>query len=283
MPERLSLAELATLDRAGFVAHLAPVFEHSPWIADAAFEHGPFASRAHLQAALWRVLAEAPAERRLALIAAHPELAADGELTAESAAEQHTAGLDGLEATVRDRLAAANAAYRERYGFPCIVCVRRAGTLERIVGEIERRTASTRERQIEENLEEIGEITRLRLADLISAGWVTTHVIDTTRGRGAAGMAVTVAIDDGGWRTLKVVTTNGEGRTDEPLLTEDEFAPGRYEVRFAVGPYFAAHGAGGPAPYLEEVPIRVHLGDGDAHYHVPLIVSPWGYTTYRGT
>lgn len=282
--DRITMGSLGELGREQFTELLGPVFEHSPWIAEAAFERGPFASRGALHAAMYDILAGAPLEKRLAIIEAHPDLAVDREMTSESTSEQRSAGLDRLDRDLRERLVGANARYRERFGFSCIVCVRAAGTYDAIVEAIERRTDSTREQQIDENIAEIGAIARLRLADIVAAGWVTTHVLDTTRGRPGSAMEVTIsAIGDDGLRPVKTLVTNADGRTDEPLMSEDEYVRGRYEVRFAVGRYFDHHGVptGSPA-YLDEVPIHVHFTD-DSHYHVPLIVSPWGYTTYRGS
>ena len=102
---------------------------------------------------------------------------------------------------------------------------------------------------------------------------LTTHVLDTAHGRPAAGVRIELFRLDP--RTpLKTVVTNDDGRTDEPLLTELE--AGSYELTFAVGEYF------GEGLY-DEVPIRFRIEDAGAHYHVPLLVSPWSYSTYRGS
>ena len=107
------------------------------------------------------------------------------------------------------------------------------------------------------------------------SGRLTTHVLDTAHGRPAAGVGIELVRLDGDDRTpLTAVTTNADGRTDEPLLTELQVA--RYELTFAVGAYF---GTG----LFDEVPIRFRIEDADAHYHVPLLVSPWSYSTYRGS
>ena len=107
------------------------------------------------------------------------------------------------------------------------------------------------------------------------SGRLTTHVLDTARGRPAAGIRIELARLDGDARTpLKTVITNHDGRTDEPLLTGLEAAT--YELTFAVGEHF------GEGLY-DEVPIRFRIEDAGAHYHVPLLVSPWSYSTYRGS
>jgi 5-hydroxyisourate hydrolase len=90
---------------------------------------------------------------------------------------------------------------------------------------------------------------------------------------------------EGGKRVLlKEVRTNSDGRTDQPMLVGEEFAPGIYELVFQVGDYFAALAPSLPSPpFLSEVPVRFGIADPDAHYHVPLLTSPWAYSTYRGS
>ena len=112
-------------------------------------------------------------------------------------------------------------------------------------------------------------------------GFLTTHVLDTARGRPAAGMDVALFRIVSEERTLlKAVRTNEDGRTDEPLLGEDELEVGVYEIVFRVGEYFAK---GDEPPFLGLVPVRFGVSDAEAHYHVPLLASPWSYSTYRGS
>jgi len=115
---------------------------------------------------------------------------------------------------------------------------------------------------------------------------LTTHVLDTARGRPAGGVRIDLAeVDaDGRARLIKTATTNADGRTDAPLLTPGEMKPGRYELLFHVGAYFrAAGGALADPPFLDVVPVRFATAAGGGHYHVPLLVSPYGYVTYRGS
>jgi 5-hydroxyisourate hydrolase len=117
-------------------------------------------------------------------------------------------------------------------------------------------------------------------------GRLTTHVLDTVNGRPAAGVRVALrALDSaGGSRLIAEATTNADGRTDAPLLAGEAFRPGRYELVFDVGTYFAAAGAAqADPPFLDQVPIRFGLADRDGHYHVPLLVSPYGCASYRGS
>ena len=118
-------------------------------------------------------------------------------------------------------------------------------------------------------------------------GRLTTHVLDTSSGRPASNVAIEVwALDPEGdtRRLLKTVRTNSDGRTDTPLLTGREIQAGYYELIFAVGEYFAAQSIPeAKLPFLNLVPIRFGVADADASYHVPLLVSPWSYVTYRGS
>lgn len=116
------------------------------------------------------------------------------------------------------------------------------------------------------------------------SGFLTTHVLDTARGRPAAGMSLELfRVENGERRPLKTVKTNSDGRTDEPLLEGGAFAPGTYEILFHVGEYFAGEPGVTDPPFLGEVPIRFGMADRAAHYHVPLLASPWSYSTYRGS
>jgi 5-hydroxyisourate hydrolase len=108
------------------------------------------------------------------------------------------------------------------------------------------------------------------------SGRLTTHVLDTARGRPAAGVRIDLLrVADG--ELLRTATTNADGRTDEPLLGEGELQAAEYELVFAVGDYF------GERAFLDRVPVRFSIADPEAHYHVPLLVSPWSYSTYRGS
>jgi 5-hydroxyisourate hydrolase len=116
------------------------------------------------------------------------------------------------------------------------------------------------------------------------AGYLTTHVLDTARGRPAAGLRIELYRMDGETREkLAEAVTNGDGRTDGPILPEADFATGTYELLFHVGDWLDEMGAGGEAPrFLDVVPIRFGMAEAD-HYHVPLLLSPYGYSTYRGS
>ncbi len=115
---------------------------------------------------------------------------------------------------------------------------------------------------------------------------LSTHVLDTAQGRPAAGVALALfRIEADGHRLLLSETqTNQDGRTDRPLLEGDAFVVGRYELVFRVGDYFRGAGQILPEPpFLDLVPLSFGIADPQGHYHVPLLVSPWSYSTYRGS
>jgi 5-hydroxyisourate hydrolase len=117
-------------------------------------------------------------------------------------------------------------------------------------------------------------------------GTLTTHVLDTANGVPAAGMGTRlyrIGVD-GSATLLKALTLNEDGRAEGPLLAGDEFQPGRYRLVFALGDYFRRGGAElADPPFLDEVPLDFGLAAKGQHYHVPLLASPWSYSTYRGS
>jgi 5-hydroxyisourate hydrolase len=117
-----------------------------------------------------------------------------------------------------------------------------------------------------------------------ASGRLTTHVLDTVHGKPAAGMAVALYVMHGEWALLKQARTNADGRLDAPLLEGPDLAPGRYRLVFDVEAYFRHMGVDLPKPaFLGQVPLDFGIADSHAHYHVPLLVSPWAYSTYRGS
>ncbi len=115
-------------------------------------------------------------------------------------------------------------------------------------------------------------------------GRLTTHVLDTARGQPAAGLDIELYRLDGARQLIKKAVTNADGRCDGPLLEGDQLRLGAYELLFAVAAYFRRAGVAlTTPPFLDIVPIRFGIADATAHYHVPLLVSPYGYTTYRGS
>lgn len=116
-------------------------------------------------------------------------------------------------------------------------------------------------------------------------GFLTTHVLDTARGRPAAGIRIALFAVSGDTRTkIADAVTNEDGRTDSPILPQDRFEAGTYELIFFAGEYLRATGQADAEPlFLDQVPIRFGVSEPDAHYHVPLLLSPHGMSTYRGS
>lgn len=119
----------------------------------------------------------------------------------------------------------------------------------------------------------------------MSKGYLTTHVLDTARGIPAEGMVISLyQLDSGTPVKLAQMTTNADGRTDDPILPQSVFDLGTYELVFEAGSYFDKIGIPVEEPrFLDVIPIRFGISDRDSHYHVPLLVSPFGFSTYRGS
>lgn len=119
----------------------------------------------------------------------------------------------------------------------------------------------------------------------MAAGYLTTHVLDTARGLPAAGVRVELfRLEGDRRRLLRSLVTNADGRTDEQVLPSAEFATGTYELVFHAGAYLDAIGTPPESPrFLDVIPIRFGMSEPDSHYHVPLLLSPFGFSTYRGS
>lgn len=170
MPAPRSLRALNALDQPAFTEALGAVFEHSPWVAERAWAKGPFATVGHLHTAMVATVRSASADDQLALLRAHPDLAGKtaraGTMGADSGAEQASAGLDQLSDCEYQRFQRLNAAYRETFGFPFIIAVRRHDRVG-ILAAFTRRLGHSREQEVETALTEVAEIARLRLDRLV--------------------------------------------------------------------------------------------------------------------
>ncbi len=292
----ISLDTLNTCSKADFVAALANIFEYSPWIAEAAADRRPFAGVTELFAAMRQVVETAAPGQRLALIKAHPDLADKTQrgdlLTAESNAEQTSVGLDRLSAAEYDAFDRVNTAYRAKFGFPYIVCVRRH-TRDSILADFEKRLPNEAPAEVAASVAEICKIAALRTDLLVKGdnplkvhGRLSTHVLDTHGGRPAEGIAVELVelARLGERRVIARAITNHDGRTDAPLIGGRPVPIGRYELTFKVGAYFAARDVPlSDPPFLDDIPLRFSVYEPEGHLHVPLLVTPWSYGTYRGS
>jgi len=238
----------------------------------------------------------APADQQVALIKGHPDLAGKaaraGAMTVDSKAEQASAGLDRLSETEFAQFHRLNNAYREKFGIPFIICARRHSK-DSILQQFERRLQNSAAAETETALGEIFRIAALRLDQRLEAadrldvhGRLSTHVLDTHSGRPAAGVAIELLelSVSGEPRVIARGMSNRDGRTDAPLIRERPLPIGRYELRFHVGDYFARLKARqDDPPFLDVVPVRFAIAEPEGHYHVPLLVTPWSYSTYRGS
>ncbi|MBD8907860.1 2-oxo-4-hydroxy-4-carboxy-5-ureidoimidazoline decarboxylase [Methylorubrum zatmanii] len=292
----VTLSTLNAAPSAVFVETLGAVFEHAPWVAEGAAAGRPYPTVEALFAAMRATVQRAEEGRRLALLAGHPELAGRaaraGRIAPDSIAEQAAAGLDRLSEAEFARFAALNAAYREKFGIPFILCVKRHGrasllaTFERRLGsspEIERRVAE----------DEVMRIAAIRLDALVTGegplqtkGRISTHVLDTALGRPAAGVALELYEIVSATEAALVAraVTNADGRTDAPLVHGRPVPVATYELRVRLGDYHRRLGLDLPdPPFLDIVPLRFGVSEPEGHYHVPLVATPWSFQTYRGS
>jgi 2-oxo-4-hydroxy-4-carboxy-5-ureidoimidazoline decarboxylase len=291
-----SLSDLNACSGSDFVAALANIFEYSPWIAEQVALARPFAGVNQMFDAMKVVVDRAPSELRIALIKAHPDLADKTQraagLTAESSAEQNGVGLDQLSNPENQAFERVNNAYRAKFGFPYIVCVRRH-TKDSILRDFERRLQNDGNTEMQKSIEEICRIAALRIDQLVMSddrlqvhGRLSTHVLDSHSGRPAAGIAIELVelSDLGVGRVVTRAISNSDGRTDQPLIHGRPLPIGRYELTFSVGSYFAGRQvAMSDPPFLDQIPLRFSVSEPEGHLHVPLLVTPWSYATYRGS
>ena len=292
----VTLEALNAASEDDFIAALGDIYEHSPWVAKAASSARPFATLAALHEAMTKAVRAAPADARLELIRAHPDLAGKaaraGALTADSTSEQASVGLDRLTDVEFARFHRLNDAYKAKFGIPFIVCVRRHSK-DSILAQFERRLTHGAADELGSALDEIFRIAALRLDQKVAApdklkvtGRLSTHVLDVQSGCPAAGVGIELweLSQAGPPRLLVATSSNRGGRTDKPLIAERPVPIGTYELRFAVSSYFASRGVALPdPPFLDCVPIRFAVAEPEGHYHVPLVMTPWSYATYRGS
>jgi 2-oxo-4-hydroxy-4-carboxy-5-ureidoimidazoline decarboxylase len=288
----ITLDQLNDADAPGFVAAVGDIFEHGAWTAERAWAARPFASVAALHDAMMAAVRAASKAEQVAFLRGHPELggkgARAGAMTADSVAEQGGLGLNRLSDEEFARFERLNAAYTTKFGFPFIIGVRRH-TRDSILSNFERRIRHDAETELATALAEIGHITRLRLVTKIDGpgkprtdGELSTHVLDTMRGKPAAALYMELyEVGLSARSCIAAAMTNADGKAE--LLSGAPVRIGTYELQFRLGSYFADRGLAAAAPaFLDVVPVRFAVAEPESHYHVPLIVTPWSYTTYRG-
>jgi 2-oxo-4-hydroxy-4-carboxy-5-ureidoimidazoline decarboxylase len=291
-----TLSDLNACSNDDFVEALANIFEYSPWIAEQAAAARPYTGVKQLFAAMKAAVDRATPELRLALIKAHPDLANKTQraagLTAESSAEQNSVGLDRLSDAEYEAFERVNNAYRAKFGFPYIVCVRRHSK-DSILSDFERRLPNGATAEVATSIAEICRIAALRVDQLVTGedplrvhGRLSTHVLDTHSGKPAAEIPIELVELSalGESRIIARTLTNHDGRTDQPLIGGRPVPIGNYELRFNVASYFASRNVAlSDPPFLDSIPLRFSVSDPEGHLHVPLLVTPWSYATYRGS
>ena len=292
----VSLDELNKADKTAFVTALGDVFEYAPWVAESVAARRPFANLASLYDAMTKAVQGAAPEKQIALIKGHPDLAVKaaraGSLTSDSKAEQASAGLDRLSNDEFDTFHRLNDSYRSKFAMPFIVCVRRHSK-DSILHQFEMRLKNDAATEQKTALAEILRIAALRLDQRVTApdrlkvnGQLSTHVLDTHGGGPAAGVAIELfeVANSGESSLIAGALTNADGRTEKPLIGDRPVPIGCYELRFAMGDYFSrVKSPQADPPFLGIVPVRFSVAEPEGHYHVPLLATPWSYTSYRGS
>lgn len=284
---------------------LGGIYEHSPWVAETLYESriahcNATATSSKIETvrdlfeAMSAIVNEASQSKKMELLRAHPDLAAKVEklktLTIESQQEQSQAGLEALTEEERTSLLTQIESYRTKFGFPFILAVRNASK-HTVLAAMEGRINHTDEVEFAAAIEQVHKIAWMRLLTAIDTpdptGFLTCHVLDTANGCPAAHMRIQLhrlSPPEAAGLVAEFVT-NDDGRLPGgPALKGKDFSVGVYEWTFYVGDYFARKGTHtSGTPFLDEVPLRFGIDDPTEHYHVPLLVSPWSFSTYRGS
>lgn len=291
----LTLDALNRMSPGDFASAVGDTFELAPWVAESAAARRPFQTVTTLHEAMMGAVRAAQRERQAEFLRGHPDLAGKaaraGAMTDDSKREQASVGLDSLGEEEFARFHRLNDAYKAKFGFPFIVCVRRH-TRDSILTQFERRLGHDQATEFAAALQEVFFITRLRIAAKVAGegmphvnGRLSTHVLDTHAGRPAIGVAVELyEFTAEKAHYIQSAITNADGRTDQPLIGGRPLPIGRYELRFAIGDHFRSRGiVSGDPPFLDVVPLRFSISEPEGHYHVPLLCTPWSYSTYRGS
>ena len=304
-----TVTELLSKSKDEIITFLGGVYEHSTWVAEEFYmqniegkdDDDTTSARSttitnvrDLFLCMNNIVENASHEKKLNLLCAHPDLCAKIDalktLTKSSQEEQSKAGLGSLTDDERDRFSTMNTSYRTKFGFPFILAARHV-TKYTVLAAIEGRLDRPVEAEFAGALFQVSKIAWMRLLAAFNTkgqkGFLTCHVLDTCHGCPAANMRIQLhritPEENSGF--IKEFVTNHDGRLPGgPALKDEEFQPGTYQWTFFVGDYFAQKNTQTAGiPFLDEVPLRFGIDDPEEHYHVPLLVSPWSYSTYRGS
>jgi 2-oxo-4-hydroxy-4-carboxy-5-ureidoimidazoline decarboxylase len=292
------LDQLNKMDEIAFVDSLSKTFEGGNWIIQRTYQHHPFTTINDLYDRMISVLNVASREEKITFLSHSPQirgtLADPDDMSNNSRAEHASLGLDSLSQDEFDELERLNEEYSTKFGFPFMLSQRRY-TKEIMFRRFNRRVINDNvDAELQTAIDEVAFIARLRILNIVSGpgapkttGSLTTHVLDTLKGRPAGGVYVELyEVFMAGERLVVAATTNADGRTDAPLISNQPLRIGTYELRFHIGSYFKATAPDSllaePA-FVDVIPIRFSIAEPESHYHVPLLASPWSYSTYRGS
>ena len=285
-PAKLTLDEVNRMDLDAFVAAFGDVIEFTPAAAKAAFTKRPFATVTALHEALFDSLRLAPPAEQHAFFHRLSDIGENAvPLTAASTSEQSKASISSLGASELARLHQLNLAYRSKFDMSYTICVRR-NTVQRIFDELDRRLHNEKDIELATAIQEEYFITRIRVGEQVSGagapkiyGEISAHVLNAMVGKPANGVIVEL-YDVGGDEARKVgqAMTNVDGRAD--LMKGSPVPIGRYELRYAIGDYFRKSGTPVAEPFFDVVPMRLYISKPEESYHVPLITTPFNYSTH---
>eukprot|EP00980_Cylindrotheca_fusiformis_P028445 scaffold22599_cov139-Cylindrotheca_fusiformis.AAC.36 len=293
-----TVAELVQKPNDEIIDLLGGIYEHSKWVAEqfVADEKArkDITTVTELAKVLKQIVEDSTSEQKLALLKAHPDLGAKVEtlktLTKESQEEQGSAGLQTMTAEELEQFHSRNDRYAAKFQFPFILAVRNASK-HTVLSALEGRLEHSKEVELAAALVQVHKIAWMRLLALVDtsdcAGYLTVHVLDTANGIPADHMRITLTrhLDEKNSVVIGEYVTNHDGRLDGgPALKGKDFQVGVYEWTFYTGDYFARKGTYTTGtPFLDVIPLRFGIDNPDDHYHVPLLVSPWSFSTYRGS
>lgn len=301
MEAKPTVTELLSKPKEEVIEILGGIYEHSPWIAEKFYadclegdNKKDVSNVRELYLAMSSVVDDASTESKLDLLRSHPDLCAKIEmlktLTKESQEEQTKAGLGSMTDEEKTSFTNMNDVYKAKFGFPFIIAARNV-TKFTVLSAIEGRVNLSREAEFQGALVQVGKIAWMRLLAALDTkdrkGFLTCHVLDTANGCPAEKMRIHLnrlsPPEHAGF--VKEFITNSDGRLDGgPALKGNDFILGTYEWVFYAGDYFARKNTTTTGvPFLNDIPLRFGIDDPEEHYHVPLLVSPWSYSTYRGS
>jgi len=287
----MNIVQLNQLPQGEFVRVIGPIFDQSPWVAEAAWARRPFADSTQLFEALCAVVRAAGEAEKVALIRAQPDFAGrairSGRISTDLPVDKAGAVLNQFAILEIDEFQKKNAEYRYKFAFPFVIHSRLLTKAE-IFSEFERRSKQSREQEINSALEEIFKTAAFRIDELLSTGLttaarLTVQVLDLVAGGAADGMTIelwSVQGDDA--KPGKTYKTNADGRPPHPLLVSPDLKVGDYLLQLFAGDYFAARSGDTGPRFLDRIQIRFSITHVERNCHLVVSCAPGGYSVWRG-